>query len=281
MNTTAAALQANVTVPTIRTWCRIGAVAAIKQAGRWLIDSTSLAHRIAIGQRKARMTESRYRVEEAQVVKYGKQATVHRIVRTDGTPAGYGPGKDNRLHDAEFHSREMAEFHAAFLENTPAGYRIERTIPRAGSMNRTPCWLLTGSAANDPSTVRQTLPVDWTAQGKNWPENTTLVDVLIHWANQHAAGAQERIQKKAEQDAIEAAEAAVREAREEQLAAVRRVKGTLATPRQVEYIEQLVAIRQRSGEGGGFFLGPTDRAGIEELSKAEASLYIDSLKGNY
>ncbi|MGW2740531.1 hypothetical protein ACWC4D_40860 [Streptomyces sp. NPDC001288] len=49
MNTTAAALQANVTVATVRTWCRRGAVAAIKLAGRWIIDTASLAHRIAIG----------------------------------------------------------------------------------------------------------------------------------------------------------------------------------------------------------------------------------------
>ena len=33
--------------------------------------------------------------------------------------------------------------------------------------------------------------------------------------------------------------------------------------------------------GGGFFSGPTDRAGIEELSKREASMYITSLKGDY
>ena len=49
MNTTAAAAQANVTVATIRTWCRYGAVAAVKTAGRWIIDTASLAHRIAIG----------------------------------------------------------------------------------------------------------------------------------------------------------------------------------------------------------------------------------------
>ena len=52
MNTTAAATQANVTVATIRAWCRIGAVAAVKQAGRWIIDTTSLAARIAIGAMK-------------------------------------------------------------------------------------------------------------------------------------------------------------------------------------------------------------------------------------
>lgn len=49
MNTTAAAVEAHVTVATIRAWCRRGVVAATKQAGRWIIDTTSLAHRITIG----------------------------------------------------------------------------------------------------------------------------------------------------------------------------------------------------------------------------------------
>lgn len=52
MDTTTAALQANVTVATIRTWCRIGAVAAAKQAGKWVIEAASLAKRIALGVRK-------------------------------------------------------------------------------------------------------------------------------------------------------------------------------------------------------------------------------------
>jgi hypothetical protein len=52
MNTTAASAEAGVTVATIRTWCRIGAVAAVKQAGRWIIDTASLAARIAIGKMK-------------------------------------------------------------------------------------------------------------------------------------------------------------------------------------------------------------------------------------
>jgi len=54
MNTTAAAIQAQVSMPTIRTWCRRGAVAAVKQAGRWVIDTASLAARIAIGAMRAR-----------------------------------------------------------------------------------------------------------------------------------------------------------------------------------------------------------------------------------
>lgn len=52
MNTSTAAAEAQVTVATIRTWCRIGAVAAVKQAGRWIIDTASLAARIAIGKMK-------------------------------------------------------------------------------------------------------------------------------------------------------------------------------------------------------------------------------------
>ncbi|MFD5491567.1 helix-turn-helix domain-containing protein [Streptomyces sp. NPDC127091] len=52
MNTTAAATEAQVSVDTIRTWCRRGVVAAAKVAGRWVIDSVSLAARIAIGAMK-------------------------------------------------------------------------------------------------------------------------------------------------------------------------------------------------------------------------------------
>ncbi|GAA4823973.1 hypothetical protein [Streptomyces ziwulingensis] len=52
MNTTAAATEAHVTVATIRTWCRRGVVTAVKQAGRWIIDTTSLAARITIGKMK-------------------------------------------------------------------------------------------------------------------------------------------------------------------------------------------------------------------------------------
>ncbi|MFN2636935.1 MAG: hypothetical protein ABR585_07915 [Gemmatimonadaceae bacterium] len=52
MDTTTAATQASVTVATIRTWCRIGAVAAAKVAGRWVIETASLAYRIALGTKK-------------------------------------------------------------------------------------------------------------------------------------------------------------------------------------------------------------------------------------
>jgi len=53
MNTTEAARQAKVTVPTIRHWARYGAIKAVKAAGRWIIDGLSLARRIALNTKKA------------------------------------------------------------------------------------------------------------------------------------------------------------------------------------------------------------------------------------
>lgn len=54
MNTTTAACEAGVTVATIRDWARRGVIAATKKAGRWVIDTASLAHRITIGKLKTR-----------------------------------------------------------------------------------------------------------------------------------------------------------------------------------------------------------------------------------
>lgn len=54
-----------------------------------------------------------------------------------------------------------------------------------------------------------------------------------------------------------------------------------ASPRQVDYIMTLLSRRRRSGQGGGFFAGPTDRAGLAKLSQADASAYIDSLRDEY
>jgi hypothetical protein len=51
ITTATAAVQAHVTVATIRTWCRNGVVAAVKTGRRWAIDTASLLRRIAIGRR--------------------------------------------------------------------------------------------------------------------------------------------------------------------------------------------------------------------------------------
>lgn len=56
--TTQAATTAGVTPTTVRTWCRMGAVKAVKAAGRWIIDATSLAYRISLGIRRTRKANS-------------------------------------------------------------------------------------------------------------------------------------------------------------------------------------------------------------------------------
>ena len=55
--------------------------------------------------------------------------------------------------------------------------------------------------------------------------------------------------------------------------------GNLATPRQVEYIMTLIA--RGAHEEGGFYSGPTTREKVAMMDRKSASLYIDSLKGNY
>lgn len=49
--TAQAAHHAGVTPRTIRTWCQRGAVTAVKAGGRWVIDTDSLRHRIALTRR--------------------------------------------------------------------------------------------------------------------------------------------------------------------------------------------------------------------------------------
>lgn len=74
---------------------------------------------------------------------------------------------------------------------------------------------------------------------------------------------------------------AARQGAAQQEAFRRRQAALPATDRQVDFIVNLLAARRRSGEEGGFFVGPVDRAGIARLSRADASAYIDSLKGDY
>lgn len=82
LNATAAAQAAKVTVATIRTWCRLGVVKAAKVAGRWIVQASSLAHRIHIG--KARMDNPQpqplTRAEfEAEAATIGHRRTMNDI----------------------------------------------------------------------------------------------------------------------------------------------------------------------------------------------------------
>jgi len=195
ITTAAAAAQAGVTVATIRTWCRIGAVAAVKRAGRWIVDTASLAYRITIGTMKKNRKDA----------------------MTEPEPM---PWDDD--HDE-----------AAKLNRLVAnGVSVETILEALGSDAR-------GMGRYRP----------FNGQSRRWLETQlTKIDLRIQDENDRAAA-----QRTAH----------------------------LATPRQVDYILTLLDRRARSGDGGGFFSGPTDRAGIEKLSRSEASSYIDSLKGDY
>ncbi|MFE5332584.1 hypothetical protein ACFRCG_40020 [Embleya sp. NPDC056575] len=49
-----AADLAGVHISTVGTWCRVGAVAAVKVGRRWAVDTASLARRIALGIRRTK-----------------------------------------------------------------------------------------------------------------------------------------------------------------------------------------------------------------------------------
>lgn len=59
MNTTAAAETANVTIPTIRRWCRTAQITATKISGRWTIDETSLEQKMAARTAKTKAPQPR------------------------------------------------------------------------------------------------------------------------------------------------------------------------------------------------------------------------------
>lgn len=68
MNTTTAATTAGVTVPTVRLWARTGVIAAVKAAGRWVIDETSLRYRIALAALKTRTAPAKPIVYSAETM---------------------------------------------------------------------------------------------------------------------------------------------------------------------------------------------------------------------
>lgn len=101
MNTTAAATTAGVTLDTIRTWCRRGVITAVKRAGRWIIDATSLAHRIALATLKPR--------KEATTMQPGEHTdyplddtTVIRVTRDTWTPPGQDAYYTAHVHDTRW-----------------------------------------------------------------------------------------------------------------------------------------------------------------------------------
>ncbi|MEU5157270.1 hypothetical protein [Glycomyces sp. NPDC021274] len=211
------------------------------------------------------MTDQRYTVveqtTERPASKWTKAHTVTKYVVTKA-------GKEPRSYDPVYTEREHAELHARIANAIPDNYSIRRVAPRASSIRSGYVWKLEGHS-RDPRPCKSTFD-----ESNYDGDLDRLAGNAIRVANEHAAGSGARI-------AEAEAEEILREAHAARRAELTAQKGELATPRQIDYIMSLLAQREISGEGGGFYYGPTTRAGVEEMSKAEASVYIRSLTGDY
>ncbi|MBL3664477.1 helix-turn-helix domain-containing protein [Streptomyces sp. M2CJ-2] len=122
MNTTAAATQANVTVATVRTWCRRGVVTAAKVAGRWVIDNVSLAARIAIGamKRPARQETAPVLDLAAVTIKTRTKPTGETLTKVTGYSALLA---DKLAHHADagdrIHAANVLDQTVIILSDTP------------------------------------------------------------------------------------------------------------------------------------------------------------------
>lgn len=117
--------------------------------------------------------------------------------------------------------------------------------------------------------------VSTTENGKEWSTARLAehVGFLLRNVEEHAAGAEQRAR-----EAAEAAEAArLKKEQEEAAAAWVRKHGPRLTGSQQDFI---LSLRERLAELGGAETveGPTDKAGTYQLTKVQASVYIDTLK---
>lgn len=138
MNTTTAAAQANVTTATIRTWCRRGVIAAIKHAGRWIINAASLAHRITIGAMRARKQAAVLDLSAA-TVKTRTRPSGETITRVTNLPALFAD-KLSEIPDAgdRAHAATILERACIIISDTPdSGWDAEPGARNAGQVRTT------------------------------------------------------------------------------------------------------------------------------------------------
>lgn len=112
--------------------------------------------------------------------------------------------------------------------------------------------------------------------GSESPEAVLEILEVLH-EEQQRKWAQEAEQRKAEKRATR--EAAAREQERIAHEATLPAKSAHATPRQVDFIMDLIS--QGRHLEGGWFIGPTTIEDVKKLSKSDASRYISSLLGEY
>lgn len=138
MNTTAAAIQAGVTTDTIRTWCRRNVIAAAKHAGRWIIDTASLAHRIAIGAMRARKQTAVIDLSTA-TIKTRTRPTGETITRVTDM-AALLTNKLDEIADAgdRAHAATILDRASIIISDTPdSGWDSEPNARNAGLVRTT------------------------------------------------------------------------------------------------------------------------------------------------
>ncbi|MER5277758.1 helix-turn-helix domain-containing protein [Streptomyces sp. NPDC002809] len=127
MNTTTAANTAKVTVATIRDWARRGIIAATKVAGRWVIDTNSLTHRINIGAMRTRKT--------APVINLG--ATYSYTPVGNDTPRAITPVVKRRMNGRGINIISVSNLTALFADRfdaiTDEGDRLHALTVFAGA----------------------------------------------------------------------------------------------------------------------------------------------------
>lgn len=134
----AAATQANVTTATIRAWCRLGAVAAAKQAGRWIIDTASLARRIAIGAMRTRKATPVIDLSSA-TIKTRTRPTGETVTRVTNL-ATLLADKLNQIPNAgdRAHAATILDRASIVISDTPdAGWDDEPNARHAGQVRTT------------------------------------------------------------------------------------------------------------------------------------------------
>lgn len=249
--TTAAAAQANVTVATIRTWCRRNVIAAIKQAGRWVIDTASLAHRIAIGQRKIRVTQPPIHLTSRTTIVPGHPGAVGPV---NVLRAAYETGQQVTL-DGKFAGERVYLGHSRQTYGD-AGITLE-TIGLDREL---------GEAPGFPGVQAAVYLVDLTRLD-DAPQLAAMVRQVEGRTTARAAAAEQR-----------AADEEDRHLNREDEESPMTQQQPRATDRQVNYIMRLISDLSDSDFGLEFYDGPTQRGEIEALSQPQASTLIENLK---
>lgn len=158
-------------------------------------------------------------------------------------------------HPVSIPDRATAEKWVEIYQQLPAGYHVNYAHRRSGDMMDHSGWWLSG-----PQGFRS-------RKVKNSVDLVQVAREAVATEPQRAAAA-----------AVSEAEKVIKQAAWDE-SEKRRNQG-LATDRQVDYIMQLLTARQ-DGVGGGFMTGPTTREEVRKMTKAQASLYIDSLTEQY